>query len=534
MLQHDNQANPKQADLLLVNGNFHTMDEIQANVSEIAISNGYIIAAGSNLEHLLAPHGNIQDLGGRCVIPGLTDSHIHFSAYAMNLREVDLSRSGTLSEMLELVVQKAHATLPGQWVFGHGWDQELWPEHRFPTNLDLDAVVCDKPVVLWVKSHHAMVVNSMSLQRVGITAEMPDPPGGRIGRNEQGLPNGMLFEGAMNLVHQGIPQSTPTDMENALREAFPHAWRMGLTTIHDMDGVSAFSAYQRLHVRGELGIRVVKYLPADVLESVLGSGMQAGLGDDWLRLGGIKAFADGALGPRTAAMLVPYEDEPENIGLLTVEEGPFRSLVHKAAANGLPLAVHAIGDRANRMVLDALAEVSQYGLRHRIEHVQLLHPDDVCRLAALGIIASMQPIHAIQDSATADRSWGKRSATAYAWKSLLQAGTSLAFGSDSPVESLNPFLGIHAAVTRQRLDGYPGSQGWYPEQRLTVDEAVHGYTLGAAYAVGLENRLGSLTPGKLADLTVLNQDIFTCDPTAIAGTQVQATMIQGQWVYETS
>jgi predicted amidohydrolase YtcJ len=299
-----------------------------------------------------------------------------------------------------------------------------------------------------------------------------------------------------------------------------------------MDGVAAFAAYQRLRACRELGLRVVKYLPADALDGALAIGLRAGLGDDWLRVGGIKAFADGALGPRTAAMLAPYEGEPENVGLLTLEEGALCDLARKAVAGGLLLAIHAIGDRANRMVLDALESVGTGGLRHRIEHVQLIHPTDVPRLAALGVVASMQPIHATQDCVMADRYWGTRSSTAYAWRSLLEAGTKLAFGSDCPVEDLNPFLGIYAAVTRQRLDGYPGPQGWYPQQRLTVEEAVRGYTLGAAYAAGLEDRLGSLAPGKLADLVVLDRDIFTCDPAAIAETQVAATMIGGRWVYE--
>jgi len=251
-------------------------------------------------------------------------------------------------------------------------------------------------------------------------------------------------------------------------------------------------------------------------------------------VGGIKVFADGALGPRTAAMLAPYAGEPENVGVVTTDGDTLRALARRAAADGLPLAVHAIGDRANRTVLDALAGVGEPGpgrLRQRIEHVQLLHPDDVGRLAALGVTASMQPIHATQDSEMADRYWGDRCATGYAWRSLLEAGTVLAFGSDCPVEDLNPFVGIHAAVTRRRADGFPGPEGWYPRQRLTVEQALRAYTLGAAYAAGVEDRLGSLAPGKLADLVVLDRDIFACDPMAIAETRVVATMIGGRFVY---
>jgi hypothetical protein len=349
----------------------------------------------------------------------------------------------------------------------------------------------------------------------------------------------MLFEdSAMALVSDLIPPPGPEEIDGALLDAFSGAWCVGLTSIHDMDSTSAFAAYQRLHARGELGLRVIKYLPADALDCALEVGLRAGLGDDWLRVGGIKAFADGALGPRTAAMLAPYEGELDNVGVLTTTERELRELARKAVQSGFPLAVHAIGDRANRMVLDVLADIAgkDRGVprpcRHRIEHVQLLHPDDVGRLAGLDIVASMQPIHATQDFEMADRYWGDRCATAYAWRSLLEVGTVLAFGSDCPVENLNPFLGIHAAVTRRRVDGSPGLQGWVPRQRLTVEEAVHAYTVGAAYAVGLEDLLGSLASAKLADLVVLDRDIFACDPMAIAETQVMATVVGGRWVWD--
>jgi predicted amidohydrolase YtcJ len=441
--------------------------------------------------------------------------------------------------MLALVAGRAQETEPEEWILGRGWDQEHWPERRFPTAADLDRVTPEHAVMLRAKSGHALVANARALSLAGITAETPDPPGGRIGRDVEGRPNGMLFEdSAMALVAGLVPLPAPEEVDEALRSAFLSAWRVGLTSIHDVDGPPAFAAYQRLRTRLELGLRVVKYLPLDALDCALEVGLQAGLGDDWLRVGGIKLFTDGALGPRTAAMLTPYEgveDEPESTGVPTMEEDDLQQVVRKAAGGRLPLAVHAIGDRANRMVLDALADaakVSARGLSHRIEHVQLLHPDDVDRLAQLGIVASMQPLHATQDYEMADRYWGDRCATAYAWRSLLDAGTLLAFGSDCPVEDLNPFLGIHAAVTRRRPDGSPGPEGWYPKQRLTVEEAVRAYTLGPAQAVGVGDRLGSLAPGKLADLVILDRDVFACDPMEIAGTQVLATMIGGRLVYE--
>lgn len=527
------------ADQLLVNGRIYTMDAECPQASAVAISGERIMAVGDgpstgsghSLRDLLAPGGEVLDLGGRCVLPGLTDSHIHFTWYALGLGAVDLTRASSLSEALALVEKRAQETGLGKWVLGRGWDQERWPERRFPTAADLDGVVPDHPVMLRAKSGHALVANSLALHLAGVTAATSDPPGGRIGRDSEGCPDGMLFEdSAMSLVADLVPPPGPEETDDALRQAFPSAWRVGLTAIHDMDGLPAFTAYRRLHARRELGLRVIKYLPADALKV----GLQAGPGDDWLRVGGIKVFADGALGPRTAAMLAPYAGEPGNVGVVTTDGDALRALARQAAADGLPLAVHAIGDRANRIVLDALADVGEPGpgrLRHRIEHVQLLHPDDVGRLAALGVTASMQPIHATQDCEMADRYWGDRCATGYAWRSLLEAGTVLAFGSDCPVEDLNPFVGIHAAVTRRRADGFPGPEGWYPRQRLAVEQAVRAYTLGAACAAGVEDRLGSLTPGKLADLVVLDRDIFACDPMAIAETRVVATMIGGRFVH---
>ncbi len=529
------------ADKLLVNGRVYTMDAERPRALALAVSGERILAVGTehSLRDLLAPGGEVLDLEGRCVLPGLTDSHIHFTWYGLGLRELDLSKAASLSEMLASVAERARETTPGAWVVGRRWDQERWLDRRFPTATELDGVAPGHLVMLRAKSGHALVANSRALRLAGITSETPDPPGGRIGRDADGRPDGVLFEdNAMSLVEDLIPLPEPKVVDGVLRETFPSAWRVGLTCIHDVDGPPAFAAYQRLHARSELGLRVVKYIPAGVLDCALEIGLRAGMGDDWLRLGGIKVFADGALGPRTAMMLASYEGEPENVGVPTIDENTLRELARKAVAGGLPLAVHAIGDAANRMVLDALAGVGERCRgracpnRHRIEHVQLLHPDDVGRLAELGIVASMQPLHATQDFEMADRYWGERCATAYAWRSLLEAGTLLAFGSDCPVEDLNPFAGIHAAVTRRRADGSPGPDGWYPEQRLTVEEAVHAYTLGAARAVGMEDRLGSLSPGKLADLVVLDRDIFTCDPMAIAETQVMATMIGGKFVYK--
>ncbi len=314
---------------------------------------------------------------------------------------------------------------------------------------------------------------------------------------------------------------------------------MGLTGVHDFDRRECFAALQLLHSAGELKLRVVKSIPLEDLPHAAGLGLRTGFGDDMLRVGPVKAFMDGALGPQTAAMLEPYEGTADERGILMMGAGELFEHARLAAENGLSMAVHAIGDRANRETLDAYERLRAYerdhlgspDLRHRIEHVQLLHPADAGRLAALNVIASMQPLHATSDMFTADRHWGERAGLSYALRTQLEAGACLAFGSDAPVELPNPFLGLHAAVTRRRADGSPGEEGWYPEQRLSVMEALRGFTTGAAYAAGMEGRLGKLAPGYLADLIVLDKDPFACDPHDLQFILPTRTMVGGEWVF---
>jgi predicted amidohydrolase YtcJ len=335
--------------------------------------------------------------------------------------------------------------------------------------------------------------------------------------------------------HQ-IPEETADEVAAAMVTAQQNAWRVGLTGIHDFDGRRSFSALQLLKERGQLGLRVVKQIKVRHLPEAIGFGLRSGFGDDWLRVGNIKVFLDGALGPRTAQMIEPYEGEPNNRGISVTDKEELYEFATQAAANGLAMTVHAIGDKANHDLLDVYTTIRgeererrQPPLRHRCEHVQLLHPDDYARLGQLNVIASMQPIHATSDMDMAERYWGARSAGGYAWRTQLEAGAVLAFGSDCPVEDFNPFWGIHAAVTRRRADGRPGPDGWYPDQRLGVEEALRGFTLGAAYAGYAEGRLGSLAPGKLADLIVVDRDIFSVDPMAIRETQVLGTLVGGEW-----
>jgi predicted amidohydrolase YtcJ len=532
-------------DLILHNASIYTMDtsqgpgaglEAAAAGTAIAISGDRIVAVGDEqaLRTMLGTEGREIDLQGHTVIPGLIDSHLHFVGYSLRLEQVDLEGVPTLDEALRRVTERASTTETGTWIRGGGWNCNRWGDGDFPHRHDLDRVAPDHPVLLSSKDGHSTWINSRAMRLAHISAETPDPPGGHIRRGASGEPTGILQENAAGLVHEIVPQPTLQDAIAACRRGLANAHRVGLTGIHNCEGQQALAAFQELHRRGELTMRVLMHVPAGNLDAAIALGLRDGFGDKWVRIYGIKAFSDGALGSRSAWMLEPFEDDPTNTGIPTSTPGALRELVCKANGAGLSVAVHAIGDAANRAVLDALAGAQgpvSSGLRNRIEHVQLLHPDDLPRLAQLGVIASMQPIHATSDIEIADLHWGQRAAAGYAWRSLLDSGARLAFGSDAPVEDISPLLGIHAAVTRRRRDGFPGADGWYAEQRLTVSEAVYAYTMGAAYASGEEAIKGSLTAGKLADLVVLDRDIFQIDPMGIPHTQVLATMVGGQFVY---
>jgi hypothetical protein len=435
------------------------------------------------------------------------------------------------------VAERIRQTLPGEWVRGHGWNQNTWGGD-WPTARELDAVAPDNPAYLTAKSLHVAWVNSRALSLAGISLSTSDPADGFIQRDNQGRPTGLLFEAAMKLVEQVIPEPRPDALAKSFQQLIPELWRMGLTGVHDFDERTCFQALQVLHERGELGLRVVKSIPRDLFSQAIDLGLRSGFGDDLLRIGQVKLFADGALGPHTGAMLEPYVDEPQNRGILILDSDHLFDFGRQASENGLGLAVHAIGDRAVREVLEGFTRLRVYeqeqglpALRHRIEHVQTVHPQDAGRLAGLDLIASMQPVHAPSDMFMADQALGERATWSYAWRTQLQNGTRLIFGSDAPVENPNPFHGLHAAVTRRRPDGTPGPEGWHPEQRLTIDEALAGFTINPAYAAGMEGTLGRLLPGFLADLIVVDNDPFTCDPAELYAIQTLATMVDGNWVW---
>ncbi|MDX2160738.1 MAG: amidohydrolase [bacterium] len=528
-------------DRIVYNGHILTMNAAQPRVSALAISRGRIAAVGTDDQIVpLAGSATIREnLNGRLLIPGLTDAHIHFLGTTGLLHQVDLFDVPSKAEALARVAERAARTPPGEWIEGYGWWQERWAERQFPTRHDLDAVVPDKPVFLRARSGHAAWVNSFALHLCGITRDTPNPPGGEIGHDEGGEPNGLLLEwSAMGLVGEYIPPKTPEQIASQMAATQALLLSLGVTGIHDFDDPPCLRGLQVLRERGALNLRVVKQINKDYFPAALESGLRSGFGDDWIRFGALKMFADGALGPRTAAMIEPYEGEPDNYGIVVVEKEEMTEWALRASRAGFASTVHAIGDRAVHDVLDVFEAVrrdeaergtARRARRHRIEHVQIIHPDDVDRLAALDIIASMQPIHATSDMLTADQFWGARAAYAYNPRLQMDRGVTVAFGSDSPYDILDPIKGIHAAVTRRRADGAPDPEGWYPAARVTLEEAIRAYTVGAAYAAGIEDRAGQLAPGYLADMVVLDQDWMALPPDHILQTRVLGTMVDGEW-----
>jgi predicted amidohydrolase YtcJ len=530
-------------DRIVLNARIHTLNPAQPEATALAICRDRIVAAGDDdtIRALAGTQTRIDNAGGHCVIPGLTDAHIHWEGVAHSLTSVDVFEVPSKAEAVRRVAERAQHAAPGEWIIGRGWTQVSWPDPAFPTAADLDAAAPHNPVYLGAKSGHAAWVNGQALKLAGITASTPDPHGGSIQRDASGQPTGILLEDpAMSLVWSIVPSPTPEQTADWMAEAQQLAWAAGLTCLHDYDNPSCMVALQLLREQGRLGLRVVKQINAPWAEHAHELGIRFGFGDEWLRIGAVKIFADGALGPRTAYMIEPYEGEPDNYGIVVTDKEEMVELVSRASAAGLPSAIHAIGDRAVHDVLDVYqavrAEEAARGVpraarRHRIEHVQLIHPDDGHRLGELGIVASMQPIHATSDWEMADRYWGKRARWSYNWRLQIEAGALLAFGSDAPVEPFEPLKGIFAAVTRRRPDGAPGPEGWFPEGRLDMDTALRGFTQGPAYAAGMEHDLGMLAPGFLADLAVLDRDLYSIPPDEILHTRVLGTMIGAEWKY---
>lgn len=526
-------------DLIIHNAKIRTLDAQQPLAEAVAISGGKVAAVGSLDEVKTLPDANqaeTLDLKGGLLIPGLNDAHTHFLSWAESQHNINLVAVPSLNEALEKVRMRAAQAAPDAWLHGHGWDKNLWG--GLPTKTDLDRVAPHNPVVLDSKDGHVLWVNSRALELAQIDRNTSDIAGGEIVREANGEPSGVFKENATKLIRRYLAAIEPdlAASVKVLAEGQRLAHEVGLTGVHAIEHSNGFSAFQSLHQQGQLKMRTTVILRSEALPYVLGSGLRSGFGDEMLWLGQLKFFMDGTLGSQTAAMLEPFEHcHGEHCrGLLTLEQDEFIEKARAAIQGGFGLAVHVIGDRAAHVGLEAIAAVREADisgrLRHRLEHVQLTSPQDLTRLAAMNVIASVQPTHATTDRDNADYYWGaERASRAYAYQSLLKSGTHLALGSDAPIESIDPRKGIYAAVARKR-EGDP-RPAWYPEQRLTVEEAVHGFTAGAAYAAGDEYRRGRIAAGFLADFTALAQDIFSCPEDEIPQTPVVATIVGGEVVF---
>jgi len=529
------------ADLIITNGRLYTVDPVQPWVEALACRDGRILAMGRNQDilALAGPHSKHIDLSGRLVLPGLVDAHVHFLQFAIRRQQVSLFGLSDFDEVRQRVATAVSEAEPGHWIIGWGWNENLWGIQ--PHAHHLDQIAPNNPVVLARMDMHTWWVNNRVLERAQITRETADPPNSVIDRDVQGNPTGILREwNAIALVEKHIPEPDNHTQLSWMQEAFDVAHQLGLTGIHDQrverEGQQSLRLFQSLRREEKLKHHVHVNIAADYVADVSALGLQPGFGDDLLWLGHIKAFADGTMGSLTALMLQPFTNAPANLGLAVTGSDQLWELALQAGEAGFPLSIHAIGDRAIRDVLDVLNELESTNISpkltmpHRIEHVQLIHPDDLDRLAQLGIVASMQPVHIQTDWTTADRVWGQRARFAYAFRSLLNHGTRVAFGSDAPVAPLNPMLGIGSAVTRQDTNGQPVG-GWYPMEQLTLAEIIYAYTMAPAYLSGKSHIFGSLTVGKWADFIVLSQNLFEIPPDAIAETLVEKTFFAGELVY---
>jgi len=529
------------ASLVLFNGKVWTGNPRQPESEAVACQGSRIVAVGSNQEirRWAGAGAEVVDLQGKRVVPGFNDAHVHFYTGGAQLAGVQLRDAASEKEFAERIARFAAKTPKGRWITGGNWDHENWTPARLPTRQLIDAATPDHPVFVNRLDGHMALANSLALRLAGVTRDTKDPPGGEIVRDEGGEPTGILKDAAMEAVRRVIPPPSAAEIEEALRAAMRYAARNGVTSVHDMSASPpVFEVYQRLLQRGELTVRIYGHQPLPGWRRLAQVGIRAAFGNEKLRIGALKGFADGSLGSSTAWFFAPYRDDPKTSGLPADEmipESKMRDNIAGADQAGLQVAVHAIGDKANHIILNMYEEVTRKNgsrdRRFRIEHAQHLSANDIPRFGSLKVIASMQPYHAIDDGRWAWKRVGPEVLKGtYAFRSLLDADAVLAFGSDWYVAPMEPLMGIYAAVTRRTLDGKnPG--GWIPEQKITVAEAVRAFTWGSAYAGFDENAKGTIEPGKLADMAVLSDDIFVIAPEQIEKASVVMTVFDGKIVY---
>ncbi len=534
-------AEGNMVDLVLVNGKVWTGDPARPWAEAVAVRDGKIFAVGTAAElRALSPSGaKLVELGGALVLPGFIDSHTHFLAGGFALKSIQLREAKSREDFVARIAAKAREIGPGRWVLNGDWDHQQLTPVELPRKDWIDAVTPDNPVCVNRLDGHMILANSLALKLAGVTRTTPVPPGGEIVKDPAtGEPTGILKDTAMDLVYAKIPDPTFDEKLEAAEASVRHAAENGVTSVNEMADASSLEIFQEMARRGRLTTRVHVYIPITEVDALARLKLKSPFGDPYLQLAGLKAFMDGSLGSATAYFFEPYTDDPKTSGLLHGQmfpEGIMEKRILEADRAGLQLAVHAIGDRANSLLLDmvekAVAANGPRDRRWRVEHAQHMRPADIARFGRLGLVASVQPYHAIDDGRWAEGKIGpERAKTTYAFESLRRAGAVLAFGSDWTVAPLSPILGIYAAVTRRTLDGKrPG--GWIPEEKVSVEEAVRAYTASGAWAQFAEAAKGTIEAGKLADLVVLDRDIFTIPPEEIGGTKVRMTVFEGRIIY---
>jgi predicted amidohydrolase YtcJ len=561
VLAKDNPSPPK-ADIILVHGNIYTGVEIRSSfhtmqrVEAMAVRGDRVQAVGAenDLLQLKGPQTQVIDLGGHFVMPGFNDAHLHLASAGFRRLTVDLTGVKSLTEFRDRIRARVHTAEPGEWITGGGWDQTLWPVKELPSRWDIDEVTADLPVFLQRVDGHIAVANTRALQLASITLASKDPEGGKVDRDLSGSPTGILRETARDGVSAVIPKPTREKRRKAIEAALQDLAQWGITSAQDNSSWEDFQIYEQLEREGKLTARISEWLAFDdSLEMLKAHRAAHPASDNLLHTGMLKGFMDGSLGSHTAALLEPYADDPKNSGLPQYEQGKLTAMTKERAEAGFQIGFHAIGDKGVQMALDAFAAAgrvenghvgtgvspvqaerssadSSSDRRSRIEHAQLTSPTQIARFKQLKVIASMQPNHLLTDMHWAmDRLGPKRAATSYAWAEFLRKGVTLAFGTDYPVEPVTPFRGLYAAVTRKSEDG---KKEYFPEQKLTMEQAIAAYTTGSAFAEFSEKEKGTLAPGMLADFVVLDRDITAVAPEKVLGAKVLRTVVGANAVYE--
>lgn len=534
------QARPA-ADLIITNAKIWTVDKVRPQADALAIVGERIVAVGSaaDVDAWHGPQTKVLDAQGRLLLPGFNDAHVHFVDGGDHLEAVQLKDAASPQEFAERIAQRVKKTPKGEWITGGDWDEQKWSPANLPTKELIDAATPDTAVFVNRYDGHESLANSVTLRLANITAQTPDPPGGQIVRDAQGNPTGVLRDSAQELVAKVMPPLSHAPRMRAIHQAMEHAASLGVTSVQDMNpSYEDVKAYAELEDGNELTLRIyVAPIETDWRDQAK-IGIRHAFGTSFLRMGAVKGYADGSLGSETAYFFDAYTDDHKSHGLLSDEMHPASAMLQRlksADAAGLQLCIHAIGDRAISMILDMFEQIEKTGgkrdRRWRIEHSQHMAAKDFARYARLGVIASVQPYHAIDDGRWAEKRIGPdRIKRTYAFRTFLDNGVRLAFGTDWSVAPLSPMWTIYAAVTRATLDG-KNPEGWVPEQKLTVPEAVEAYTMGSAYAEFQEKEKGSITPGKLADFVILSDDIFHIPPAQIRNVKVEATYLGGKLVY---